>query len=134
VSTLDVSLPVTRVRSGPPPKEAEGERKRAEAEAQRKAKERKPRARVFVGIFIAGAAIVTGFLAAQRDPALTQTIAVVVYIVFCILVGLYGNQRRTGFTGTFILSFFITPFVVLIVLLLTGLSQRIARQRRPQDT
>jgi hypothetical protein len=69
-----------------------------------------------------------------KNAVMTQTIAVVAYIVFCILVGLCGSQRRMGFTGTFILSFLITPLVVLIVLLLTGPSQRIERQRRPQGS
>jgi hypothetical protein len=54
-----------------------------------------------------------------------------VYLIFCILVGIAGSQRRMGFTGTFIFSLLVTPVVVLIVLLLTGPSQRIERQRRP---
>lgn len=56
-----------------------------------------------------------------------------VYIVFCILVGIAGSQRRMGFTGTFILSLLVTPVVVLIVLLLTAPSQRVERRRRAQN-
>lgn len=53
------------------------------------------------------------------------TAGIIVYIVFCVLVGLCGSQRRMGFTGTFILSFLITPLIVLVVLLLTGPSRRV---------
>jgi hypothetical protein len=38
-----------------------------------------------------------------------------------------------GFLGTFIASLFLTPIVVLVVLLLTGPSQRVEWQRRPQS-
>jgi hypothetical protein len=38
-----------------------------------------------------------------------------------------------GFLGTFIVSFLFTPVVVLIVLLLTGPSQRAERNRGPQS-
>jgi hypothetical protein len=55
----------------------------------------------------------------------------ILYIVFCILVGICGSQRRMGFTGTFILSMLVTPVIVLIVLLITGPSQRLARIKRP---
>lgn len=60
-------------------------------------------------------------------------ILVVLYVIFCILVGLCGSQRRMGFLGTFIVSFLFTPVVVLIVLLLTGPSQRAERNRGPQS-
>jgi hypothetical protein len=60
-------------------------------------------------------------------------IALILYIVFCILVGLCGSQRRMGFIGTFIISLLLTPVVVLIVLLLTGPSQRDVWYRRPQS-
>lgn len=63
---------------------------------------------------------------------MAEAIAIIVYILFCILVGICGTQRRMGFTGTFILSFFITPLVVLIVLLLTGPSHRLDKQRQSQ--
>jgi len=62
-----------------------------------------------------------------------QSIALVLYIVFCVLVGFCGSQRRMGFVGTFITSLFFTPVVVLIVLLLTGPSQRVVWHRRPQS-
>jgi hypothetical protein len=62
-----------------------------------------------------------------------QLIALILYVVFCILVGLCGSQRRMGFIGTFIISLFLTPVVVLIVLLLTGPSQRDVWYRRPQS-
>jgi FtsH-binding integral membrane protein len=70
--------------------------------------------------------------AERKHAAMAETIALIVYILFCILVGVCGSQRRMGFTGTFILSFFVTPLVVLIVLLLTGPSQRVEKQRQSQ--
>jgi hypothetical protein len=64
---------------------------------------------------------------------LSQPIALVfLYVVFCILVGICGSQRRMGFTGTFIFSLLVTPVVVLIVLLMTGPSQRLEKLKRPQ--
>lgn len=56
----------------------------------------------------------------------------ILYIVFCLLVGICGSQRRMGFTGTFIFSLLVTPVIVLIVLLMTGPTQRLARMKRPQ--
>ena len=61
------------------------------------------------------------------------TIGVILYLVFCFLVGLCGSQRRIGFFGTFIISVFITPVVMLIVLLLTGPTRGIEWHRRPQS-
>ena len=55
------------------------------------------------------------------------------YLVFSILVGLCGSQRRMGFTGTFILSLLVTPVVALIVLLITGPSRQVDLERRPQS-
>jgi hypothetical protein len=61
------------------------------------------------------------------------TIGVIIYIIFCFLVGLCGSQRRIGFFGAFIISVFITPVVMLIVLLLTGPPRGIEWHRRPQS-
>jgi hypothetical protein len=60
-------------------------------------------------------------------------IALILYIVFSVLVGLCGSQRRMGFIGTFLVSLVFTPVVVLIVLLLTGPSQRVVVHRHPQS-
>ena len=57
----------------------------------------------------------------------------VAYLVFCILVGLCGSQRRMGFTGTFLLSLFVTPVIALVVLLITGPSRRAEMERRPRN-
>ena len=57
-----------------------------------------------------------------------------VYVVFSVLVGLCGSQRRMGFTGTFLLSLVITPVIALIVLLITGPSRRAAElERHPRS-
>ena len=44
----------------------------------------------------------------------------VIYIVFCVLTGLLGIDRRMGFFGTFLIAIVTTPFFVLPVLLLTA--------------
>jgi FtsH-binding integral membrane protein len=64
---------------------------------------------------------------------MTVAVAVIIYVVFCILTGLCGSQRRMGFFGTFIMSLFLTPIVVLIVLKLTAPSERVEWRHRPQN-
>ena len=54
------------------------------------------------------------------------------YLVFCLLVGLCGSQRRMGFTGTFLLSLIVTPLIALLVLLITGPSRRAEMARRAE--
>lgn len=54
------------------------------------------------------------------------------YIVFALLVGLCGSQRRMGFTGTFLLSLVVTPVIALVVLLVTGPSRRAEMARRAE--
>ena len=44
----------------------------------------------------------------------------VIYIIFCVLTGLLGIDRRMGFFGTFLIAIVTTPFVVLPILLLTA--------------
>ena len=57
----------------------------------------------------------------------------IVYLIFSVLVGLCGSQRRMGFTGTFLLSLVITPILALVVLLITGPSRRVQLERRPRS-
>jgi hypothetical protein len=65
---------------------------------------------------------------------MAQYIAIILYVIFSLLVGLCGSQRRMGFIGTFVVSLFFTPVLVLIVLLLTGPAQRARSYRRsPSD-
>ena len=59
-------------------------------------------------------------------------IAIIIYVIFCLLTGLCGVQRRMGFLGTFIFALLVTPIPVLIVLLLTAPSRRFESQRRTQ--
>jgi hypothetical protein len=54
----------------------------------------------------------------------------IVYIVFCVLTGLCGVDRRMGFFGTFLLSLVVTPLIMLPILLLTGPSRRVEWRRR----
>jgi hypothetical protein len=48
------------------------------------------------------------------------SLVVILYVIVCLLTGLYGRHRRLGFFGTSLLSFFITPLLVLIVLFFTA--------------
>ncbi len=57
----------------------------------------------------------------------------IAYLIFCILVGLCGSQRRMGFTGTFLLSLVITPVLALVILLITGPSRRMQLERRTRS-
>jgi hypothetical protein len=63
---------------------------------------------------------------------MVMAIAVVLYLIFCLLAGLAGSQRRMAFIGTFLLSLVITPLLVSVLLILTRLS-RGERDRSPQS-
>ena len=54
----------------------------------------------------------------------------VIYVVFCLLTGFCGIDRRMGFFGTFLLALLTTPLVVLPLLLLTGPNRRVEWRRR----
>lgn len=43
----------------------------------------------------------------------------VAYLILCLIVGVYGNNREFGFYGYFIASLVFTPLIVFAVLLLT---------------
>ena len=64
---------------------------------------------------------------------MSQALAVIIYLVFCLLAGLCGVHRRMGFFGTFLISLVVTPVVVLLVLVLTAPSHRVERGRGPQS-
>ena len=63
---------------------------------------------------------------------MSLSIAIILYLIFCLLAGLCGSHRRMGFFGTFLLSIFLTPILVLLLLILTGPS-RTERDRSPQS-
>ena len=67
-----------------------------------------------------------------RHGVMGQSIAIILYVVFCVLAGLCGSQRRMGFFGTFLLSLVLTPVIVLLLLILTAPS-RAERDRSPQS-
>jgi hypothetical protein len=54
----------------------------------------------------------------------------IIYVVFCLLTGICGIDRRMGFFGTFALALVTTPLVVLPLLLITGPNRRIEWRRR----
>jgi len=57
-------------------------------------------------------------------------VEVVIYVIFCLLTGLCGIDRRLGFFGTFLVALVTTPLVVLPVLLITGPSRRAEWRRK----
>jgi|tagenome__1003787_1003787.scaffolds.fasta_scaffold18719380_2 hypothetical protein len=63
---------------------------------------------------------------------MVESAGVIVYLVFCFLVGLCGRRRRIGFYGTFLLSFLATPLLVLIVLMLTAPNPPLESQSDPR--
>ena len=63
---------------------------------------------------------------------MTLSIAIILYLIFCLLAGLCGSHRRMGFFGTFLLSLFLTPVLVVLLLILTGPS-RTERDRYSQS-
>ena len=63
---------------------------------------------------------------------MTLSIAIILYLIFCLLAGLCGSHRRMGFFGTFLLSLFLTPVLVVLLLILTGPS-RTERDRYPHS-
>ena len=44
---------------------------------------------------------------------------IVVYLIFAFMVGLCAVGRKPGFVVTFLLSWLITPFVMLLILYIT---------------
>jgi hypothetical protein len=58
---------------------------------------------------------------------------VTIYVITCLLTGLFGRQRRMGFIGTFVLSLLLTPVIVLLVLGITGPAPQIEWRRRPDQ-
>ena len=73
-----------------------------------------------------------GPLLRGRERERVRMVEAIFYLTFCFLTGLCGVYRRMGFFGTFIISIFVTPVVVLLVLLLTAPSQRATWHRRAQ--
>jgi len=53
-------------------------------------------------------------------PKLTFATLVIIYIISCTLVGLYGRNRLLGFWGFFILSYIVSPFFTLLFLVITS--------------
>ncbi|MGA2894375.1 MAG: hypothetical protein ABSE22_16030 [Xanthobacteraceae bacterium] len=59
-----------------------------------------------------------------------MAVAILAYIIVCLLTGFCGTHRRMGFWGTFVFALFTTPLVVLPVLFITGPSQRVEWRER----
>jgi hypothetical protein len=63
---------------------------------------------------------------------MTLTLFIIVYIAFCVLAGFCGMHRRLGFFGTFLVSLFITPIVMLLALIMFGPTP-VERPRQSQN-
>ena len=57
-------------------------------------------------------------------------IGIILYFLLSLLAGLCGMTRRMGFIGTFLMAVILTPPLTLIILLLTGPSQRYLNNSR----
>ena len=55
----------------------------------------------------------------------------VIYVLFCVLVGICGRYRALGFFGTFFAALFLSPLVVVIVLMLTAPSYEATDKKQP---
>jgi hypothetical protein len=47
----------------------------------------------------------------------------IAYGIACILVGVYGSDRRFGFLGSFLGAVFTTPLIMFLILALTKQSK-----------
>jgi uncharacterized membrane protein len=53
------------------------------------------------------------------------------YVVLCFITGYFGRNRRIGYFGTVVLSFLITPLLMLMILIFFGPSSAVEwRDRR----
>jgi uncharacterized membrane protein len=56
---------------------------------------------------------------------------VVAYVLLCFITGYFGRNRRMGYFGTVVLSFLITPLLMLMILIFFGPSSAVEwRDRR----
>ncbi len=62
-----------------------------------------------------------------------MALAILAYILVCLLAGFCGTHRRMGYWGTFLLSLVATPLVVLPLLFITGPSRHVEWRRRNID-
>jgi hypothetical protein len=53
------------------------------------------------------------------SPRVTFATLVLIYIIACTLVGLYGRNRVLGFWGFFALSYVFSPFLMFLFLAVT---------------
>lgn len=53
-------------------------------------------------------------------PRVTFATLVIIYVISCTLVGLYGRKRVLGFWGFFILSYVVSPFITFLFLVITN--------------
>ncbi len=57
-------------------------------------------------------------------------IAIAIYLVLCLVAGLFGVRRVIGFWGTLFLSVMLTPLIMLVMLLMLAPKKKIAAVAR----
>jgi hypothetical protein len=57
-------------------------------------------------------------------------ILIILYVVFCLITGYLGRERRMGFWGAFIVSLLITPLLMVLILILFGPSHHVEWRRK----
>ena len=48
-----------------------------------------------------------------------QILGIIVYLLLCIVVSWFGRDKAIGSVGFFVMSLFLTPMVVALILLVT---------------
>ncbi len=56
-------------------------------------------------------------------------IAIAIYLVLCLVAGLFGMRRVIGFWGTLFLSVMLTPLIMLIMLLMLAPKKKVVASR-----
>jgi len=49
-----------------------------------------------------------------------QILGIIVYLLLCIVVSWFGRDKAIGSVGFFVMSLFLTPMVVALILLVTA--------------
>jgi hypothetical protein len=48
-----------------------------------------------------------------------QIVGIIIYLLLCVLVSWFGRDKAIGSVGFFVMSLFLTPMVVALILLVT---------------
>jgi len=56
-----------------------------------------------------------------------------IYVIVCFLTAYFGRNMRIGYWGTFFVSLIVTPFIVVIALILFSGASRALEHRTTTD-